>query len=227
MTIDEGAAGAQQRQQRLRQPHLRVEVQRHRAPHVLPAALGERRVPRGAGVVDEQVEPAAVLALDGLAHARGRVVVGQVDGDDRGAADLLGQRPQPILAPRDQHEPRAGLGREPAGRRLADPAGRTGDDRDHAAEVCRLRTRGVRCYCARSARNACTADSGRPHVCVTSTRPLRTSRSARSPAIPASSSSLSAPCTAGTAAAWPKRWATRMRQCQSCLEYGCALHVTR
>ena len=32
--------------------------------------------------------------------------------------------------------------------------------------------------------------------------------------------------TAGAAAAWPKRWATSSRQCQSCLEYGWALQVT-
>ena len=43
--------------------------------------------------------------------------------------------------------------------------------------------------------------------------------------MPASSSSLSVPCTAGAAAARPKRCATSIRQCQSCREYGCALHV--
>ena len=81
---------------------------------------------------------------------------------------------------------------------------------------------------ARAARrNASRADSGRPHICTTSTRPPRTSRRTSSPSMPASSSRRSVPCTAGTAAAWPKRCATRMRQCQSCLEYGCALHVTR
>ena len=37
----------------------------------------------------------------------------------------------------------------------------------------------------------------------------------------------SVPCVGGAAAAWPKRWAIISRQCQSCLEYGCALQVTR
>ena len=31
---------------------------------------------------------------------------------------------------------------------------------------------------------------------------------------------------AGAAAPWPNRWATLTRQCQSCLEYGCALTTT-
>ena len=52
---------AQQRQQRLGQAHLRVEVDRHRAPDVLIAAVGERRAPGGAGVVDEQVQAAVAL----------------------------------------------------------------------------------------------------------------------------------------------------------------------
>ena len=43
--------------------------------------------------------------------------------------------------------------------------------------------------------------------------------------MPASSSSRSAPCTVGAAAAWPKRWATSRRQCQSWCEYG--LRVAR
>ena len=47
-------------------------------------------------------------------------------------------------------------------------------------------------------------DSGRPHIGSTSTRPLRTSRTAISPSMPASSSSFSVPWTAGAAAAWPK-----------------------
>ena len=67
---------------------------------------------------------------------------------------------------------------------------------------------------------------GRPHPCVISTRPVRCSRTASSPSMPASSSSFSAVWTAGTDAAWPKRWATSTRQCQSAFEYGWALHVT-
>ena len=53
--------------------------------------------------------------------------------------------------------------------------------------------------------------TGRPHICVVSTRPVRHSRRTSSPSMPASSSSLSVPCTVGAAAAWPKRWATSRR----------------
>ena len=43
--------------------------------------------------------------------------------------------------------------------------------------------------------NSWRTDSGRPHICVTSTRPSRTSRRTSSPAMPASSSSFSVPWT--------------------------------
>ncbi len=81
-------------------------------------------------------------------------------------------------------------------------------------------------YCARMRRNSCRTDSGRPHIWVVSTRPVRHSRRTSSPAMPASSSSFSVPCTAGAAAAWPNWWATRSFQCQSWCEYGSALQVT-
>ena len=80
--------------------------------------------------------------------------------------------------------------------------------------------------CARMRRNSCRTDSGRPHIWVVSTRPVRHSRRTSSPSMPASSSSFSVPCTAGAAAAWPNWWATRIFQCQSWCEYGSALHVT-
>jgi hypothetical protein len=57
-------------------------------------------------------------------------------------------------------------------------------------------------------------------------RPVRSSRRMISPRMPVVSSSFSVPCTAGTDAACPNWWATGMRQCQSCLEYGCALQLT-
>src|SRR3954453_15481238 len=75
-------------------------------------------------------------------------------------------------------------------------------------------------YCARMRRNSWRTDSGRPHICVVSTRPVRTSRKASSPGMPWSSRSLSVPWTAGAAAAWPNWWATMIRQCQSWWEYG-------
>ena len=55
-------------------------------------------------------------------------------------------------------------------------------------------------YWAWSRRNCSRIDSGRPHIGSTSTRPLRTSRTASSPSIPASSSNLRVPWTAGAAA---------------------------
>ncbi len=82
----------------------------------------------------------------------------------------------------------------------------------------RARRRHQLSYCARRRRNSSRTDCGRPHICVTSARPARTSRTASSPSMPASSSRPSVQCTAGAAAAWPKRWATSRRQCQSCWE---------
>ena len=96
--------------------------------------VGERAAPRRAGVVDQQVEP-AVLGLDRLRDPVGRVVVGQVDRHDGRAAELVGERAQPVLAPRDQHELRA-VAREPARGCLADPARGACDERDHAAILC-------------------------------------------------------------------------------------------
>ena len=90
-----------------------------------------------------------------------------------------------------------------------------GDERDDARHG----------YCARRRRNSSRADCGRPQPCVISARPLRVSRTTISASIAASSSSASAPWTVGAEAAWPKRCATSRRQCQSCLEYGRALHV--
>ncbi len=81
-------------------------------------------------------------------------------------------------------------------------------------------------YWARVRRNSSRTDCGRPHMGCTSTRPSRSWRSASSPSMPASSSIPSVACTTGAAAAWPKRCAHRMRQCQSWFEYGWALQVT-
>ena len=60
-------------------------------------------------------------------------------------------------------------------------------------------------YCTRRRLNSSRTDSGRPHICITSTRPVRTSRTASSPSMPASSSNFRAAWTAGLDAAWPKR----------------------
>jgi hypothetical protein len=71
-----------------------------------------------------------VLALHGLRDLRGRVVGGQVDRDDGRPADLVGERAQPLLAPRDEHE-LPPVAPEPARRGLADPARRSCNDRHH------------------------------------------------------------------------------------------------
>ncbi len=136
-TIALGADCAQQRQQRLGQPHLRVEVDLHRAPHVGVAAVGEARAPGCAGVVDEQVEP-SVAFEHVLADALGRVVVEQIDGEHADAilAQLGGERAQALLAAGDEHERAAGLAREPARGRLADAAAGAGDQRRRVDGLC-------------------------------------------------------------------------------------------
>ena len=95
------------------------------------AAVGEARAPRGAGVVDEQVEPPVALEHV-LADARGRVLVEQVDGEEADAllAQLERERAQALLAAGDEHERGGGLAREPAGGGLADAAGGAGDEHD-------------------------------------------------------------------------------------------------
>ena len=45
------------------------------------------------------------------------------------AADLVGERAQPVLAPCDEHAPPASLGEQPGGR-LPDPGRGSRDDRD-------------------------------------------------------------------------------------------------
>src|SRR5262249_28239009 len=84
-------------------------------------------------------------------------------------------------------------------------------------------------YWARMLWNSRFTESGRPHQWLTSTRPSRTPRTASSPAVPSSSSRLKVPCTGSAAAAWPKRCATLMRQCQPSgwREWFCALVWTR
>src|SRR5204863_9732094 len=61
--VDDRARGRspQQRQQRLGEADDGVEVELHVALNVGVAALGKAATPGGPGVVDEQVEPAAVL----------------------------------------------------------------------------------------------------------------------------------------------------------------------
>ncbi len=109
---------AEQRQQRLGEPDDRVEVELHVAVDVGVAALGEAAAPGGAGVVDEQVQGAAVLGLEVGADPLRGVLVGQIDGDV-GRADRAATRPAPAAAPRGG---RRGRARSPARARAGSPS---------------------------------------------------------------------------------------------------------
>ena len=121
---------AQQREEGLRDPHGRVEVQLHVPPHVLPTDVAEPPAPRRAGIVHEQVQP-AVLALDRPRDACRRVVLEEVRGDHGRATELVGECAQPVLAAGDEHQPRAGLTGEATRGGGADAARCSGDERDH------------------------------------------------------------------------------------------------
>ena len=133
MTIARRRGGAQQRQQRLGESHLGIEVDGHGSAHVLVAAIGEARAPGGAGVVDEQIE-AAVTLEQMVVDARWRIVVEQVHSQVAHTLlpKLSGERTQTLLAAGDEHQRGAGLAREPARGRLTDSAGGTGDEHDGA-----------------------------------------------------------------------------------------------
>ena len=76
-----------------------------------------------------------MLGLDDGRDPRRRVGRGEVGCDDRRAAELGRQCVEPVLAPRDEHEARAGLARKPPRRGFADPAGGSGDEGDHVVEA--------------------------------------------------------------------------------------------
>ena len=80
---------------------------------------------------------------------------------------------------------------------------------------------GARASAGRGTRAA--RSPGRPHIWTTSARPSLRSRTISSPSIPSSSSIARSQSTVSAAAAWPKLWATLIRQCQSAFEYGWAL----
>jgi len=128
LTIALGGRVPQHWEQRLDQPHLGVEVDGHGAPHVLVAAVGEARVPGGARVVDEQVEPSVALEHV-VADALRSLAVEQVSGEPADA--LVSERRcellQPLLAAGDQHQGRLRLASEAARGRLPDAARGTGD----------------------------------------------------------------------------------------------------
>ena len=120
-----------------------LEVERDHPVPLLDRGVDDRAEQHHPGVVDHDVESAELLrgALDG----RDRLLaIGDV-GLDREAADLRGQRVEPVLAPRGDGDGRALLG-ERARRRLADPAARAGDERDR---VLQCLGHGARCTAGR------------------------------------------------------------------------------
>src|SRR5205085_7847396 len=119
---------ADQRQERLGQPNGGLEVELHVALEVGPAGIAEPPAPGPTRVVDEQVE-LAVLALDYLPDGFRRFRGSEVERQHRGAAQLLGERAQPLLPARHQHQLGAWLASKPAGGRLPDPARGARDQR--------------------------------------------------------------------------------------------------
>ena len=120
---------AQQRQQRLDQAApLRVEVERHRPAHQPRAGRGEVATAPGAGVVDEQVEPAAVMLDQVRAGACRRLLAEQIEREHgRRAGSSPRAAPSRSARRAKQHELHAGLAREPPRGRLAEPARLVGD----------------------------------------------------------------------------------------------------
>ena len=113
----------------------------------VPSLSSEVKVLREAGA-----EVVVVLAHVGE-DALGRIGLGEVHSDPgRGHAERIGQRGEPILAARDEHELGAGLASEAAGGRLADPTRGSGDDAD--AHPTALRARGRPCRSRRGHRAA-------------------------------------------------------------------------
>ena len=82
---------------------------------VLPAAVGERGAPGGAGVVDEQAErPCSASTSPRRAAGASSSVRSAATRWRPGSASR--QRPQPVLAPRDEHELQVRLARRAVGR---------------------------------------------------------------------------------------------------------------
>ena len=73
-----------------------------------------------------------MLGLDPLGDLRRRVLLGQIERDHRGAADLIGDSVHAVLPARNQDQFRSGLARDPLRGRLADAAGSACHECDHA-----------------------------------------------------------------------------------------------
>ena len=100
LTTSDGAAGLEPGQERAQAPDAAEVVRPH---HVLDRGSPSRKLVRAgnAGVVHEQVNARMALE-DARGHALDRLPVGDVAHLVL-AADLLGERPQPILASGEQH----------------------------------------------------------------------------------------------------------------------------
>src|SRR5690606_6085045 len=108
--------------------------------HPVPVLDGDRLdvglgdVDRHPGVVDQPVEPAPPL-LGGRDEAPGGLGVGDVALHVGGVAQLGGGRPAGLDRPGRVHDDGGAGPGEPPGDRLADAAGRAGDDDDVVGEV--------------------------------------------------------------------------------------------
>jgi hypothetical protein len=131
-----GGGGLQQRQERPGEEERRLEVE---VEHLVPGRAGEllqRRAPRGAGVVDEDVDP-----LLGAAHLRGQPDALGLGGEvrrDAGDVAVLpelgdGLRHGLGLAGGDVH--RSARLQQPAGHHQPDAPGAAGHDGDLAGQV--------------------------------------------------------------------------------------------
>jgi hypothetical protein len=109
-----------------------AHVDRHHALPLLERRVDDRTVEHHPGGVDDDVEP-PVFGDDARHGTHGVVALGEIGGDDLRAAELGGERVEPVRPARDERN-RGALIRERPRRRLADTAARTGDERDGAVE---------------------------------------------------------------------------------------------
>src|ERR1035437_2164101 len=119
----------QQGEQRLGEPHLRIEVEVHGLGYIGPAGFGETPAPAGARIIHQDIEPSVALLEDRGDVARG-LGGGQVRGGHRGTADLVCEGLESRLASGHEYQLGARHLREAAGGGGADPAARPGDEDD-------------------------------------------------------------------------------------------------
>ena len=171
---------------------------------VLPALLAEAASMRGARVVDQQMQR-AVLPLDDARDSGRRVLVGEVGGDHRRTAKLARKRDQTILTTRDQHKSHITFTRQPACRRLPDPARGSRDQRHerHRSTTALAIVRRpsisalLRPRCAAPRQASPPGGGGRPLMPTSEINPPRIASAAPMPI-----ASLNAATDESTSAAW-------------------------